>query len=105
MSAGIRVTDALLTVWAGRNTVSFPRLGLVVGKKHGNAVRRNRLKRLIREAFRLSQHELPPGIDLLCAPRTGTDATGVEFAMSLTALANRLARRLPVDLPPRGNGA
>jgi ribonuclease P protein component len=37
------------------------RLGLSVGKRVGNAVARNRAKRLVREAFRLSRHELEGG--------------------------------------------
>jgi ribonuclease P protein component len=51
---------------AGRTTA---RLGLSVSKDHGGAVRRNKLKRLLREAFRLEQHRLPTDLDLVIIPR------------------------------------
>ena len=54
-----------LLVLAAPNGLEHPRLGLSVSKKLGKAVVRNRWKRLIREAFRLSRQQLPGGIDLL----------------------------------------
>jgi ribonuclease P protein component len=93
-TAGLRVADARLTVWAAPNGLPHARLGLLVGRKYGSAVRRNRLKRLLREAFRLTRHQLPAGLDLLCAPRAGADMTLPGCVESLTRLAARLAREL-----------
>lgn len=56
-----RSGDALFTVLARSNTCNLARLGLSVpARAVGNAVRRNLVKRLIRESFRQHQHELPP---------------------------------------------
>ena len=60
-----RKSDGLLTVYMTKNDLDYPRLGVSVVRSSLSAVRRNRLKRLIREVFRLSQNEIPPGFDYL----------------------------------------
>ena len=55
-----RASTPEVTILARPNSLSNPRLGLTVAKKHlKRAHERNRIKRLCRESFRLLQHELP----------------------------------------------
>ncbi len=94
MEHGQRVGDRRLQVWALPNELGHSRLGLVVGRRHGNAVRRNRIKRILREAFRLSQERLPSGLDLACAPRARAKIELQDTIESLTKLAHQLAGKL-----------
>ena len=61
----LRVSDDLLTLYVAENDCDYARLGVSVGKSSGGAVVRNRLKRLLREAFRQNQDRIPAGIDYL----------------------------------------
>lgn len=51
-----------LVVFGIPNDLTHPRLGLGVGRHVGNAVARNRVKRMLREALRLDQHTLPASL-------------------------------------------
>ena len=60
-----RCTDGLLVLYLAENDCKVARLGIAVNKAIGPAVMRNRLKRLIREAFRQNQPDIPAGFDYL----------------------------------------
>lgn len=89
-SAGNR----FLVVYAMPNELAFSRLGLTVGRRQGNAVRRNRVKRILREAFRLESGSLPAGYDLVCVPRAGVDLTLEAARRSLISVAERAVARV-----------
>jgi ribonuclease P protein component len=62
-------SDDCIIVHIGRNDGEPMRLGVVVNRHFGKAVRRNRFKRLVREAFRLNQRLWPAGYDIVVRPR------------------------------------
>ncbi|GAC1451446.1 MAG: ribonuclease P protein component [Steroidobacteraceae bacterium] len=93
-ASGRRLGDGFFSVTVKSNTLSAPRLGLAVGVKvAGGGVGRNRLRRVIRESFRVHQHELP-AVDLVVSARPrAKDAPAKALHASLHALWKEVAAR------------
>ena len=84
---GRRFGNGFFAVTAMPNDIGGPRLGLAVSVKNaGSSVERKRIRRTIRESFRLHQHELP-AVDLVVSARgRARDAAAAELRASLSAL-------------------
>jgi ribonuclease P protein component len=93
---GRRLGNGFFTVTATANDLGAPRLGLAVAvRAAGGAVARNRLRRIIRESFRLHQRALP-ALDLIVSVRPQARAAPpTELRASLAALWGKVAELAP----------
>ena len=64
------VADGHLVLYARRNRTGENRVGITVSKKLGKAVVRNRVRRRIREAYRLNEERFLPGWDIVIVARS-----------------------------------
>lgn len=90
---GVSAADSVLVVIACRNSLEYSRLGVVVSRRVGNAVVRNRWKRRMREVFRRHRDRIPTGWDLVVRPRRGAVLSTIAIQGSLPSLAVEVSRK------------
>ena len=78
------------------------RLGLIVGRKVGGAVQRNRVKRLCRECFRLAPGLVPDGVDLIAIARPGAPELDLERIQAEWLGVARLLQKRAAEALARG---
>jgi len=76
-----------LILYSKPNELPQSRWGLSVSRRVGNAVGRNRIKRLLRESIRLLQHQMPGGYDLIIVVRPHEPMDLAKYQDFLSALA------------------
>jgi ribonuclease P protein component len=93
-SRGQRLGNSFFGLTLKPNDLDSPRLGLAVASKtFGGSVGRNRMRRLVRESFRLHQRELP-AVDIVVSVRaTARAAQPQELRASLASLWDRVRSR------------
>ena len=91
-ASGKRIDDRFFGLRIKPNGLGHPRVGLAVAvKTAGGGVARNRLRRLVRESFRLAQHELPAVDIVIAAKIPAREAPATTLRASLATLWQRVA--------------
>lgn len=81
-------------LYGAPNDLAYSRLGLSIGRRAGGSVERNRLKRLMREAFRTSKGALPEGFDFVVVAKKGAEEADFgELKAEIVTLAGRIGER------------
>lgn len=88
--------NSYLVLYARRNRTQENRVGLTVGKKLGHAVIRNRIRRRLREIYRLNEHRFSPGWDIVVVARSR--CIHADFSHLTTAYLS-LAEKAGILLP------
>jgi ribonuclease P protein component len=100
--AKVRECRGPLNVYALPNDLGHPRLGISISRRVGTAPKRNRIKRLLRESFRLMQHDLPRGYDFVVVVRPHETLMLADYQKLLSAMFVKLHRVWRARMEDRG---
>ncbi|MCR5509117.1 MAG: ribonuclease P protein component [Lachnospiraceae bacterium] len=87
-SKGRSRADRYFVLYVLENGTDYNRLGISVSKKTGNSVVRHRIKRLVKESYRLHEKMFNSGLDIVVIARSG--AAGLNYNNVETALLHLL---------------
>ena len=92
------VANSFLVLYARPNRSERNRVGITVGKKLGGAVVRNRVRRRLREVYRLNEARFSCGWDIVVVARTRSITTDFDkLSQAYLALAEKLGILLPCE--------
>ena len=92
--------DGFLVLYARKNHLGRNRVGITVSKKLGHAVVRNRVRRRLREVYRLHEMQFAPGWDIVVVARSrAVDAPFEKLTASYLRLADRAGVLIREEMP------
>lgn len=90
--------NGYIVLYARRNRTESNRVGITVSKKLGHAVVRNRIRRRLREVYRLNEEKFLPGFDIVVVARSrAVEASFPVLTKSYLDLAKRAGILRPED--------
>ncbi|MDD4377138.1 MAG: ribonuclease P protein component [Eubacteriales bacterium] len=87
---GKSVGDRYIVIFYNKNNLPYNRIAFLASKKVGNSVKRNRARRLMKESYRITDKEFPPGYDfIIIARNTICNAKCADVKKSLESAMRR----------------
>ena len=92
------VANSFVVLYARKNGTNTNRVGITVSKKLGHAVVRNRVRRRLRDVYRLNEDKFQPGWDIVVVARSKAVTAGfARLSAAYLQLAEKLSILLPTD--------
>lgn len=93
LSRRFRSSDSALVVYIAPNQLNHARLGVSVSRRVGNAVTRNHVRRVLREAFRCNESAQPTGFDVVCIVKPEATTNVGRLAETLAKLIAKSTKK------------